>query len=461
MLCCRIMIFLEEYFLILRHIILFALIIIAKGVFTAVETALNIKERKKDKTEESENHHFDEDIFGNKTNRIRLQIATVNVINVILVMAVGFLLTSDFVGAILKGLFKGKYLISYQISFIIVTIVIVIILTYLLVLIGAVIPRRIANRNYKKVLSSTRAIVEILHFVCYPLIMLIHVSVNIFNIFFDTSTSENVTQEEIIQLINEGEEKGAIDENEKEMINNIFEFDDKTAGEIATHRMDIVAMPLESTIDDVIKVIMEEKYSRIPVYEDNIDNIVGILYLKDVFKHIVHFGKEEFNLKELLMEPFFVPFSKKTDELFEQMQKNKIHMSIVIDEYGGTAGIVTMEDLIEEVMGNILDEYDEEETPEIRRIDDNTFLLDGTAELDEVEKELEVNFNNEEFDTIGGFVVSLIGKIPEDDEEYNVQFEDFNFKVEKIEEKRISLIKAERIKADNKSEPEEAETKEE
>lgn len=429
-----------------RNLILFVIIVIAKGVFTAVETALNIKERKKDKSEINSEYHFDDDFFGNRKNRIRLQIATMNVLNVILVMAVGFLVTNEFVTVIMSKVFKNGYLINYKFSFILVFAVVIIVLTYFLVLIGAVIPRRIANKNYKKVLRSTRAVVEILHFVCYPLIMIIHFSADIFNIFFDTSANENVTQEEIIQLINEGEEKGAIDENEKEMINNIFEFDDKTAGEIATHRKDIVAISIESTVDEVIKVIIEEKYSRIPVYEDSIDNIVGILYLKDVFKHIVHFGKDKFDLKGLLMEPFFVPFTKKTDELFEQMQKNKIHMSIVIDEYGGTAGIVTMEDLIEEIMGNILDEYDEEEAPEIRRVDENTFLIDGTAELAEVEKELDIKFNNEEFDTIGGFIVSLIGKIPEDDEEYNVQFDEFNFKVEKLEEKRISLIRAEKIK---------------
>lgn len=431
--------------MILWRIAFFILIILIKGVFTSVETALNIKERKREKVDSDNGEDISDDIFDKKINKIRLQIASINTINVIIVMGVGFLCTSEFINKILKIVFKNKYLISYNFSFLFVFLVVVILLTYFLVLFGSVIPRRIANKNYKAVLKSTNFIAKIVFFLLYPLVKLIHISVNIIDLFFDITPSEEVTQEEIIQLINEGEEKGAIDENEKEMINNIFEFDNKTAGDIATHRMDIVAIPVNSTVDDVIKVVMEEKYSRIPVFHENIDNIIGILHIKDVLKYLVNFGKDNFEISKLLMNPFFVPFTKKTDELFEQMQKSKIHMCIVIDEYGGTQGIVTMEDLIEEVMGSILDEYDEEEIPEIQKLNDNVYLIDGTAELENVKDELGINIDNNEFDTISGFIISKIGKIPDNDESYQIEFDGFIFKIEKIDEKRISLIRAERI----------------
>ncbi len=427
--------------MILRHIIFFLLIIFLKAIFTAVETALNIKERKREKEDFFD---ADENILE-KNDAISLRIAALSTINIIIVMSVGFLCTGDLINAVLDALFKGRYLVSHQFSFFIVLIFMIIILTYFTVLFGTIIPRCIANKNHKAVLRSGKAIIQIVYFILYPLVKLINISVNIVDMIFDISPNEEVTQEEIIQLINEGEEKGAIDENEKEMINNIFEFDNKTAGDIATHRTDIVAIPISSDVEEVIKIVKEEKYSRLPVYNENIDDIIGILHVKDVLKHLVSYGKENFKLSKHIMKPFFVPFTKKTDELFEQMQKNKIHMCIVIDEYGGTKGIVTMEDLIEEIMGNILDEYDDEEIPKIQKINENIYLIDGMAELGDVEQELKISIDNDEFDTISGFLISKIGKIPESDEDYQIKFNGFVFTIEKLDEKRISIVKAERI----------------
>lgn len=444
--------------MIFQHIIYFIVIIFFKGIFTSASAALLIMERKRGNNDEKESEDSSENIFGKKSSRIRLQRATISIVNVILVMGLGFLCTSKFIESVLRAVVGEHYFINYETSFLITLIVIVILLTYFTVLFGSIIPERFARKNYKAVLRITRAPVEAIHYIFYLFTKLINISVNIFNIFFDTTSNAEVTQEEIIQLINEGEEKGAIDENEKEMINNIFEFDDKTAGDIATHRKDIVAIDADDDIEEIIKLVVEEKYSRIPVYKDNIDNITGILYTKDFLKYLLKYGKDNFNINDVIMKPFFVPFTKKTDELFEQMQRDKIHLSVVIDEYGGTAGIVTMEDLIEEVMGNILDEYDEEEIPVIQKINENIFIIDGTAETEEVEETLGITVDSNEFDTIGGFLISKIGKIPEEGENYNIEYEGFIFKTEKVDEKRISLIRAERIEDNTEKGLEESET---
>ncbi len=254
---------------------------------------------------------------------------------------------------------------------------------------------------------------------------------------------DDITQEEIMMMIEAGGEKGAIDYDEKEMIANVFEFDDKTAGDIVTHRKDIIAVSMDSSTEDIINVVLEEKYSRIPVYDKSIDNIVGILHIKDVMKHLIMFGKDNFDIKSFLMEPFFVPFTKKNDELFKEMQESKIHLCIVLDEYGGTLGIVSMEDLIEEVMGNILDEYDDEEAPDIISNDGVNFYIDGKANYKDVCKYLKIDIDDEEeYDTMSGFFIGKMGHIPEIGEDFHFETEDFLFTAEKVEENRISLIKA-------------------
>ena len=196
-------------------------------------------------------------------------------------------------------------------------------------------------------------------------------------------TAHTVTEEGIRMMVDAGEDNGSIDASEKEMINNIFELSNTSVDEIATHRTDIVAVPLEATLEEIKEVLMEEKYSRIVVYEENIDDIVGVFHVKDLIKYILADAKrmkeENFHLEDILMQPYFVPFSKKIDELIEQMQREKVHLAIVIDEYGGTSGIVTMEDIMEEIVGNIFDEYDLEEEEDICALDENTFSISGKA----------------------------------------------------------------------------------
>lgn len=264
-----------------------------------------------------------------------------------------------------------------------------------------------------------------------------------------------VTEEEIRQMVDAGGDNGSIDENEKEMINNIFELGNISVEDVATHRTDIVAVPLNATMEEIKNVISEEKYSRIVVYNDNIDHIVGVFHVKDMVKYILadvtRVEEGHFHLEDILMQPYFIPFSKKVDELLEEMQLEKVHMAIVIDEYGGTAGIVTMEDILEEVFGNIFDEYDVEEEEDITLQEDGTYRINGTTDLQDVEEQLGITFaENEDYDTLGGYLIGQLGRIPEEDETIELPLCGWLFRAEGVEEKRIEKVFAAKL-------PEEAE----
>lgn len=260
----------------------------------------------------------------------------------------------------------------------------------------------------------------------------------------------NVTEEEIRQMVDAGGDNGSIDENEKEMINNIFELGNISVGNIATHRTDIVAVSLDATLEEIKNVTAEEKYSRIVVYDDNIDNIVGVYHVKDMVKYILadvtRVEEGHFHLEDILMQPYFIPFSKKVDELLQEMQLEKVHMAIVIDEYGGTAGIVTMEDIMEEIFGNIFDEYDEEEEEDITLVEENVYRIDGSTDLQDVEEQLEITFEeNEDYDTLGGYMIGQLGRIPEEDEVIEMRLCGWLFQVEAFEEKRILKVLATKL----------------
>ena len=256
----------------------------------------------------------------------------------------------------------------------------------------------------------------------------------------------NITEEGIRQMVDAGGDMGSIDETEKEMINNIFDLSNISVGEIATHRTDIVAIPLDATLEDITNVITEEKYSRIVVYDESIDNIVGVFHVKDMVKYILGDAKrmeeDYFHIEDILMTPYFVTFSKKTDELFQEMQKEKVHMAIVIDEYGGTAGIVTMEDVIEEIVGNIFDEYDVEEEEDICPIGEDDYRINGTTDLGDVEELLGIAFeDDEDYDTLGGYLIGRLGRIPDEEEKPEISVSGWLFQVESIEEKRIEKVR--------------------
>jgi putative hemolysin len=250
---------------------------------------------------------------------------------------------------------------------------------------------------------------------------------------------ESSTEEEIKQLVDDDE--GELEFSQREMINKVFEFDDTTAGDIMTHRTDIAAVEITDSLMDVVKVAIDEGCSRIPVFKEDLDNILGIIYVKDLLKFIgTEISKDE-ELQDYIREPLFVPETIPCGKLFEKMTETHIQLAIVVDEYGGTAGLVTLEDVIEELVGDIEDEYDEEEQSVVQ-IDENTFIFEGVTDIDEAQQILGCEFLEGDYDTLAGFVISKLGFVPSgDDENAVVHYDNMTFTVLKVEERRIEQIK--------------------
>ena len=256
------------------------------------------------------------------------------------------------------------------------------------------------------------------------------------------SDAEDVTEEEIISMVNEGHEQGVLQASEAEMITNIFELDDKVAKDIMTHRKNILAIDGEETLENAVRFMLEEKDSRYPVYEENIDNIIGILHIKDALRRYEDDSLRQRKVREfedMMMEARFIPETRNVDVLFKAMQSEKIHMVIVVDEYGQTEGLIAMEDILEEIVGNIMDEYDEEEE-HIQENEDNTYVMDGMTTLDEVQDLLGIDFEEEEFDTLNGFLIEQLGRIPEDEEQFETDYAGYHFKIIAVENRMITSV---------------------
>lgn len=255
-----------------------------------------------------------------------------------------------------------------------------------------------------------------------------------------------VTEEEIKTLVDAGEESGMLEEDEKEMIYSIFEFGETLAREVMVSRVDIVALDADTPLLDAMDVIIKHNHSRVPVYQNNIDNVIGILYAKDLLKVLREKGREAANqikLSDIVRPAAFTPESKKVDELLEDMQKRRIHMAIVIDEYGGTAGLVTIEDILEEIVGEIQDEYDQAEEALIQELGATEWQIDARANLSDINDLLKTNLPIDESDTLGGFIYESLGKVPLPGDE--VQHEDLLLKVVNVAGRRIGKIRVTRI----------------
>lgn len=322
-------------------------------------------------------------------------------------------------------------------------IVITIILSYFTLVFGELVPKRIAlQKSEQMAMLSVRPIVFVSKF-AKPFVKLLSLSTNVLLRVIgmsDTDLEEKVSREEIKSLVDAGEEYGVINQIEKEMINSIFDFDDKLAKEVMTPRTEVYM--INSKLPLSIEELLEENYSRIPVYEGDMDNIIGILYLKDFLHEAYQVGFENVDIKKLLHRPYFVPECKNIDQLFKELQKSKRHLAVLIDEYGGFSGIVTIEDLIEEVMGDINDEYDDDD-PVIRKIDNDTYIVNGLISIKELNDKLQLNLDEEteDYDTLGGFLINQIDYIPSETEECMVEYENLLFKVQCVKDKRIETVK--------------------
>jgi putative hemolysin len=321
---------------------------------------------------------------------------------------------------------------------------ITILLSYFSLVLGELVPKRLAMQKAERISMTVAWPLHALSIVTHPFVKLLTVSTDFFIrlLGFDPHAEEaNVTEEEIRMMVDVGEEKGTIDLIEKEMINNIFEFNNKLVSDIMTHRTNVAGISITCGLNEVLEFINNEQYTRFPVFEEDIDNIVGVLHVKDVLRFLGNGSEQPFDLKDIMRRPYFVPPSKKTDEMFKELQVNKTHMAVVIDEYGGTAGIVTIEDLIEEIMGNIFDEYDDEE-PDIEKLDEDTYIIKGAVGLDAVKEFFDADaLPIEDYDTLSGFIIGQLGRIPEENDTPELEYSGMVFKVEKVEEKRIVKVK--------------------
>ena len=324
------------------------------------------------------------------------------------------------------------------ISFIIISVILLIIH----MVFGHLIPKRLANKYPSRVLYQTIGFVSFFIQLFRPLYWVNNYLSIVFGRLFGLHPSEGdrkVTEEEIMTIVEASSKTGDIDEEESEMIQNIFEFGDTTVDEVMTHRTEVSAISVKSTKKQVIDYIRTEQFTRFPVYDGDIDHIVGTMHVKDLLRYIDN-PEEKFSVKSLLRPPYFVPDSKKTSELFREMQKQKNHIAIVLDEYGGTAGIVTIEDLIEEIVGNIFDEYDDEEE-EIQIVDHQTFEVDGLSNISDVEDIIDAGLPVDDYDTVSGFILGQLGRFPEENEEVVIVYEGFKFEVLSIEDKVISRVR--------------------
>jgi len=323
--------------------------------------------------------------------------------------------------------------------------IITILLSLIVLVFGELVPKSLGLAHSERIALFVARPIDFLARLAAPLVRFLVWITNLITKPFGGQPRRGmpiVTQEEIKTLVDAGEEGGVIEEEEKEMIYSIFEFGETVAREVMVPRMDILAIDVETPLLEALDVVIKHNHSRVPVYQDTIDNIVGILYAKDLLK-VLHergrAGANEVHLADIVRPAAFTPESKKVSELFEEMQKRRIHMAIVIDEYGGTAGIVTIEDILEEIVGEIQDEYDQGEELEIQASGENEWLINARANLGDINDALHVHFPVEDADTLGGFIYTQLGKIPLPGDE--VSHENVRLKVVNVAGRRIGKVK--------------------
>ena len=351
----------------------------------------------------------------------------------------------------------GLTMIPYQTLNSISVVIITIILTLVTIIFGELVPKRIAQQKSYEVAKVFMKLLMVISTILKPIIWFTSSTTNLILRILHLKTSsedESVSEAEIRMMVDAGSDNGTIEEDEKEMIQNIFEFNDIKVSEIMTRIGDVKYFSVDDDEETIIRTIKESGNSRYPVYEDDINNIIGILNARDFFINI-NDGRRK-SLREMLRSAYFVPESIKADQLFSDMQKKKVHIAIVIDEYGETRGIVTLEDLLEEIVGNIYDEFDEAEAPEIEKIGENRWRVSGTLSIEDLEDELGIDIpDDRDYGTVGGMVFSCLHEIPEDGQTFTVEIHDLRITVTKVEDKRIAQAEIEKIEKDEASEDDE------
>ncbi len=341
----------------------------------------------------------------------------------------------------------GSVLESLSIPFAnrVALILITIILAYFSLVFGELVPKRIALQNAEKFALFSVGTINLVYKVMSPFVYLLSLSTNIILKIFSVPTTgveAKVTLEEIKSIVEVGQEQGIINPTEREMIDGVISFDDILAEEVMTARTEVFMIDIDEPDKD-FETLMQMRYSRVPVYEDDIDNIIGILYIKDFFLEAYKVGFENVNIRSILRPAYFIPERKNINDLFLELKNSRNQMAVLIDEYGGFTGIVTMEDLIEEVMGEIDDEYDKKTNPAIKKIDDRHFIATGACEIEDVNNacNLKLDENSEDYDTLGGMLMYLLGYIPNDGEKLTVEDNGVIYNILSIYEHRVKKVR--------------------
>ena len=324
-------------------------------------------------------------------------------------------------------------------------VLITVIMSYFSLVFGELAPKRMAMQKPEKIAYSVVGILLVVKTITAPFVKVLSASTNLIVRlcgFDPNANEESVTEEEIRMMVDVGQEKGVIEDIQKEMIDNIFDFDDIDVSDIMTHRTDMFAVEDTDSLEQVVSISIEHGYSRIPVFHEDPDNIIGIVYIKALLKYISSSLPKDKGPKDVMREAYYVPFSKSCGALFNEMCEKHMQMAVVVDEYGGTAGIVTMEDLLEAIVGNIQDEYDNEDE-EIVEVSENVFTIDGTAYIEEVNELVGDIIPEGDYDTLGGFLISRLGYLPKDGDMTEVEFENLKFTILNVEDRRIGKIRVE------------------
>ncbi|MGP1569311.1 MAG: hemolysin family protein [Eubacteriales bacterium] len=424
----------------ITHISLLFLCLFVNALFACVEIALISSNKNKLKLLAGDNNKKAEKLL-NYLENLDNYISTIQIIvtfSGFFASAVATLLFLDIAQNALR-----YYNISASSTLVLLPVVFVVSIVF--ITLGELLPKKIARRHSEKVALNLVQFVIFFEFLLKPVVIFVNFVVTCLLIITrqnDKINDDSFSEDEIKTMLEVGQETGVLREEGKKMINSIFDFDDKQAYEAMTPRTDVFYIDINAPADEYIDELMELRYSRIPVYEDDNDNIIGILNIKDYLIKARNQGFDNVDIKSILRKPYFVPETKKLDTLFFELQNSKQHIAILIDEYGGFSGIVTMEDIIEQVMGNIDDEYDEDEDS-IIKIDDNTYMLDGFMNLKDISEELDIELLSENSETLGGYIIDILGEIPNDGENLNLKLnvENYHFTIISVKERRIEKVK--------------------
>ncbi|MCK8058374.1 MULTISPECIES: hemolysin family protein [unclassified Fusibacter] len=422
-----------------RLFILFVLILI-NGYFAGTEIALiSLNETKIKKMADDGNQKAkDLLVLLNRPSRF---LATIQIgITLAGFMASAFAAES-FSGRIVEMLLHSGLKVSESLLNVVVLITITMILAYFTLVFGELVPKRIAMQKYEPIAFFSIRPLLIIMKVTEPFVKLLTMTTNgvLKLLKIDPNAEDDLgSKEEIRLLVELGKEKGEIQAHESTMIQNVFEFNNKTARDMMTHRVEMCAVSDTTSLKELNRVIIEHKHTRLPVYKESLDHVIGILHVKDLLVPLMSSKQTEFNLAEIIHEVINVPMHMQADRIFSELQQHKSHLAIVLDDYGGTAGLITMEDILEEIMGAIFDEFDQEDDLECIQLSELSFKASGLITLGELSNLLEVDLPTKEYETLNGFLIDMFGKLPKQGSEINYQT--LQFKVLELSSKRIEKV---------------------